>query len=370
MAAYTLTVPLGLTPGDQFQADVGGVRSLITVPPGVNGNQTIQVQAQGATPAPVVAVPATAVVHAVGIAMPTVAGVAVTAEFAADAFAKSAQDNVKLIDAQTAGILATVNDFTINQRVKFWETLSGGCFEQKNTYDVFDSNTKAHLFIVQEDSHDCARLFCAPAHSLHARFKLVNAVDRLWATSWFKMAQDLCKATAPWPTPAFWEARRACEQAGTQPCLAGRGPRAARATLPVPALNLAVLALSPRWATGAEIDEMPTAFTADRVGCCTKPFLGCWICCEACKDGVYVHAGEPPLPPGMIAAPADNTIGYATQPDCGGYFTPTINLHERVAPGTGYEGFVPLAKVEGPCVFGGCSELCGDSWLKVAPHPI
>lgn len=276
---------------------------MITVPPGVNGNQTIQVQAQGATPAPVVAVPATAVVHAVGMAMPTVAGVAVTAEFAADAFAKSAQDNIKLIDAQTAGILATVNDFTINQRVKFWETLSGGCFEQKNTYDVFDSNTKAHLFIVQEDSHDCARLFCAPAHSLHARFKLVNAVDRLWAT-------------------------------------------------------------------GAEIDEMPTAFTADRVGCCTKPFIGCWICCEACKDGVYVHAGEPPLPPGMIAAPADNTIGYATQPDCGGYFTPTINLHERVAPGTGYEGFVPLAKVEGPCVFGGCSELCGDSWLKVAPHPI
>mmetsp|Transcript_5935 Transcript_5935/g.16678 ORF Transcript_5935/g.16678 Transcript_5935/m.16678 type:complete len:281 (-) Transcript_5935:629-1471(-) len=218
---------------------------------------------------------------------------------ASEAFAKAPQDNVKLIDATTAGILATVNDFEIHQRVKFWEVLTQGWIEQSNTYDVFDATTGAHLFIVQEHSDDCERCFCAPAHSLHASFKLVNGINRTWSTT-------------------------------------------------------------------VDIHGMPTAFTADRVGCCTRPCLGCFICSDACKDGVYVHAGNSPTPPGTSIGPVETTIGYATQPDCGGCFTPTINLYHRVSQGGGFESFAPMAKVEGPTLFGGCSELCCDSTFHVS----
>jgi len=90
------------------------------------------------------------------------------------------QDQVKLLDATTAGILASVDDFTIKQRVKWWEAFSFGCFEQRNTYDVFDEKTGTHLFIAQEVSEDCARCCCAPLHTLRVEFYLVNNPERQW----------------------------------------------------------------------------------------------------------------------------------------------------------------------------------------------
>merc|ERR1712070_190789 len=86
----------------------------------------------------------------------------------------------KLLDATTAGILASVDDFTIKQRVKWWEALSFGCCEQRNTYDVFDEKTGTHLFIAQEVSEDCARCCCAPLHTLRVEFYLVNNPERQW----------------------------------------------------------------------------------------------------------------------------------------------------------------------------------------------
>ena len=43
----------------------------------------------------------------------------------------------------------------------------------------------------------------------------------------------------------------------------------------------------------------------------------------------------------------------------GGGFTPTLNVMERAdAAGTKWGS---IAKIEGPCCFGGCSELCCES---------
>ena len=90
------------------------------------------------------------------------------------------QDNVKVLDQTTAGILASVDSFTINQRVKWWETLSLGCFEQRNTYDIFDKATGTHLFVAQEQSADCERCWCKPYQSLRIEFYLVNSQERQW----------------------------------------------------------------------------------------------------------------------------------------------------------------------------------------------
>ena len=114
---------------------------------------------------------------------------------------------------------------------------------------------------------------------------------------------------------------------------------------------------------------MPTTMTMERIGCCAKPCLGCFICSDSCKDGFALHAGPVDVPVGEAGPAYEKCIGHATQPGCGGTFTPTINIMDR---GPGQGEFAALAKVEGPCLFGGCSELCFDSqWnvSKARPRP-
>jgi len=103
----------------------------------------------------------------------------------------------------------------------------------------------------------------------------------------------------------------------------------------------------------------------ERLGCCAKPFLGCFICHDSCKDGFYLQAGATVRQPGEVGIDS-RTIGIATQPSCGGCFTPSINLMQRTQPGDGYEAFKPMAKIEGPCIFGGASELCCPSKFLVS----
>jgi len=103
----------------------------------------------------------------------------------------------------------------------------------------------------------------------------------------------------------------------------------------------------------------------NREGCFSKWGLGCWICSDSCKDGFILDAGEPTGAPGDVSL-SDKTIAYATQPKCGGYFTPSINLFTRRQTGSTEEAFQPIAKVEGPCIFGGCYELCCDSTFMVS----
>ena len=108
-----------------------------------------------------------------------------------------------------------------------------------------------------------------------------------------------------------------------------------------------------------------TAMTMEREGCFSKPFLACCICSDMCKNDMYLHAGalDPSIEVGKAGATHDKCIGHTTQPKCGGFFTPTINIMDRAA---GQGEFSALAKVEGPCFFGGCSELCCDSQWNVS----
>ena len=159
---YNIVVPAGLSTGSTFTASVGGQQMAIAVPEGATAGSTIQVQG----PAAVQAVEAVPMVPTVQADAPVVVqGFAVTEAMGVEAMASTKADLVRILDANTAGILATVNNFTIKQRVKWWEALTQGCIEQANTYDVIDDRTGAHLFIAQEYSEDCNRCCCAPHHS-------------------------------------------------------------------------------------------------------------------------------------------------------------------------------------------------------------
>merc|ERR1719198_587211 len=212
-----------------------------------------------------------------------------------DAAPAGPQDQVKLLDATTAGILGSVNDFTIKQRVKWWEALSLGCFEVKNTYDIFDAKTDTHLFIAQEQSDDCARCCCAPYHALRIEFFLVNSKDRLWKNA------------------------------------------------------------------RVEGSGFPVVMTLDRDGICNKPCICCFACSDSCKDAMVVHAGPQPVDTMGKHVITDQTIGHINQPACGGYCLPAFTVHDRMGLGADKTAFHSIVKMTGPCLFGGCSELCCES---------
>ena len=66
--------------------------------------------------------------------------------------------------------LAPVTKFTIKQKFSLLEAATNavgcGCCEQRNKYDVYDSNSGSHLFVVKEESETCMRCCCNPAHAL------------------------------------------------------------------------------------------------------------------------------------------------------------------------------------------------------------
>ena len=113
-----------------------------------------------------------------------------------------------------------------------------------------------------------------------------------------------------------------------------------------------------------QVAGTPTLMTMEREGCCSKWGLGCFACDDSCKDGFVLHAGDVTGEPGKTLMNSGRVIGYATQPKCGGYMTPTINVMERMDETGGKWG--ALAKIEGPTFFGGCSELCCESEWPVS----
>ena len=96
-------------------------------------------------------------------------------------------------------------------------------------------------------------------------------------------------------------------------------------------------------------------------------WLGCCACGDSCKDGFFLHAGDVSGDPGQTQMSSGRVMGFATQPKCGGFMTPTINVMERLDEEGGKWG--ALAKIEGPTFFGGCSEMCCDSEWPVSKMP-
>ena len=108
----------------------------------------------------------------------------------------------------------------------------------------------------------------------------------------------------------------------------------------------------------------PTLMTMEREGCCAKWGLGCFACSEDCKDGFFLHAGDVSGEAGSAKMSSGRVIGFATQPKFGGGMTPTINVMERADESGAQWG--ALAKIEGPTIFGGCSELCCETEWPVS----
>merc|ERR1711907_841390 len=118
-----------------------------------------------------------------------------------------------------------------------------------------------------------------------------------------------------------------------------------------------------REAEKAAYAQVPTAFTMVRDGtqfpaCCNK-CVGCCILTDCCADGMTMVAGSTAESSTKeIGAPLlstlddGNTLGSASVPVMSAFFSPTLHVMER----GGLDG--PFAKVEGPCLFGGCSEFC------------
>ena len=87
------------------------------------------------------------------------------------------------------------------------------------------------------------------------------------------------------------------------------------------------------------------------LGCEGKLCLGCFACSDQCQDGMKLHAGHVSGVPGQLGT--HSLIGLAHQPKGGGGLTPTVQIMDRASYDT-----PPLAVVQGPGIFGGCSECC------------
>ena len=99
-----------------------------------------------------------------------------------------------------------------------------------------------------------------------------------------------------------------------------------------------------------------------------KPWMGCCICDDRCKNEAFIHAGAVD---GLTTATGrtpeqkrgPTCIGSVTQPIGGGGFTPTVYVMER--EGTAE---APFAKTEGSCLIGGLRSVLLPSTLKVWSH--
>lgn len=125
----------------------------------------------------------------------------------------------------------------------------------------------------------------------------------------------------------------------------------------------------------------PVLMTAQRMDgqrCIAYPckWLSTFVCFNCCQDGMHLYAGaieeegrslggndlgRPPTDPLSIKQLQSRLVGSAIQPIYGGFFSPTIHLF---TPKNSIEQ--PFGKIQGPCLFGGWSDVCFDFRFKVS----
>ena len=215
-----------------------------------------------------------------------------------------------ILDAKTLETLEGLNSFYIQQRFRWGEALTQGCWEQKKYYDVFDKATNKRIMIIKEESEGWSRVCCAPGHSFMIKF--------------YHVGED-----APQHAP---------------------GEKIDWSYEPT----------------------APAAMTMERGGCdcfcgsCPKPCLCCFECTPGCSDEAKLYSGD------IEGKPGENfsnqirdsacLLGGTVQSKGGGGFTPTLQVMDRGGSG-GAVSSEPqqFAVAKGPCCFGGCSELCFDT---------
>jgi hypothetical protein len=106
-----------------------------------------------------------------------------------------------------------------------------------------------------------------------------------------------------------------------------------------------------------------TMLRDDGQRCCYKcpcKWYSTFVCCACCQDGMHVYAGPLDDDKKEVGRPfnpdPNRLIGSVIQPQFGGWFTPT--LHVIDGQSSSNPSATPFAKMEGPCCFGGWSEMC------------
>jgi len=219
------------------------------------------------------------------------------------------------------------------------------CVKQTNTYSVYagiGQDAQAEIMRLDEVSNDWNRCGCSPYHPLRVEARRYIPIPGDGSGS------DYSHLSADW--------QRDLNNWGN------------------------------RGATASKLKDLyktqPVMFSMVRDGgqrCCACPckWLSTFVCCSCCQDGVHIYAGDPPdedaNEPGMPYEPFTKyaVIGSVKQPICGGVCHPEIHLRDE--GGASNEDSEPFAKIEGPCFFGGWSEMCCDfnfpvSYFKSASH--
>ena len=239
-------------------------------------------------------------------------------------------ENVYEVPPDVMGVIKASQRLSIRQHVK---VLPKQCFscppcvKQENTYSIYaglNMDNYDEFMRVDEVSDDWNRCCCTPYHpvKLEVRQFIPSPDANLQNTSdWDHLKNDAAKDFG-----RFTKQRKAdymTESYKRQPVLF-------------------------------------TMVRDDGMRCCYKcpcKCLNTFVCFSCCQDGLHIYAGDIPNDPKELGRfeqlPTEKLIGSAIQPNFGGCCTPTLHLF---GPQT-EEKPEPFGKIEGPCIFGGWSEM-------------
>jgi len=265
----------------------------------------------------------------VGILVPIVPAYAIFAEVQAVPVPKEWST---ILSPELWGILQAAKSFTIRQHVKLLPKTCCACppcVQQENTYSVYAGLTQdfqAELMRIDEVSSDWNRCCCAPNHPLRleARQYIPMPGDNLMS-DYSHLRGDLVR-----DFNGFDLVRRQqllTDMYKQQPVL------------------------------------MSMVRDDGLRACCRCPCkcLNSGVCFACCQDGMHIYAGKVnDDPENDVGRPyqldPSKLMGSVYQPIYGGCCTPTMHMRDQLQS----DESLPYAKLEGPCIFGGCSEFCCD----------
>jgi len=233
-----------------------------------------------------------------------------------------------ILSPELWGIFQAMDKVTVRQHVKLLPKACLSCppcAPQENTYSVyagFSQRSELEILRVDEVSDDWNRCCCKPYHPLRLEVRQYIPVPG------DNVQSDYDHLNA--------DARRDFQR------LTGRDRQSALKNM---------------------YQQQPVLLSMVRDGgqrCCRLPCrcLNCFVCMECCQDNLHIYAGKIADEEGKERGLANNLpenrlIGSVIQPIFGGGLTPTLHLR---AGQTDFEE--PFGKIEGPCLFGGWSEMC------------
>mmetsp|Transcript_32767 Transcript_32767/g.55245 ORF Transcript_32767/g.55245 Transcript_32767/m.55245 type:complete len:392 (+) Transcript_32767:47-1222(+) len=228
------------------------------------------------------------------------------------------------------GVLDSSQTLQIRQHVKLLPKqccTCPPCVKQENTYSVYAGRTRdaqAEFLRVDEVSDDWNRCCCSPYHPLRLEVRQYIPIPGDQTNSDMSHLSDDFRSD--------WGRLTGNDRANALRNLYSSQP---------PLLSLV---------------------RDDGQRCCFKcpcKWLDTFVCFSCCMDGMHIYSGavedEPEKEKGRPwNLPADKQLGSVIQPMYGGCCIPVLHLRDAGAA----DDSEPYAKVEGPCIFGGWSEMC------------